>query len=344
MSLKIMKESRHTLLLVDDEPANLQVLRHTLQNDYRLLFAKDGARALELTRDDQPDLILLDIMMPGMSGYEVCETLKADESTAGIPVIFVTALNDTSDEEKGLNIGAVDYINKPFNPSIVRARVRNHLTLVQAESLRKTRLELLQRLGMAAEFKDPTTGQHIMRMSYYAQAMALAAGYGQIAAEEIFSAAPLHDVGKIGVPDEILKKPGALTEDEWILMRQHPAMGAQILGKHDGGVLRMAHDIALCHHEKWDGTGYPRGLKGDEIPHAAQVIALADVFDALTSDRPYKKAWPLEETYAYIREQSGRHFSPALIEIFLQARPEIERIYARWTDNRPGTASQPPTA
>lgn len=336
MSLQSMRESRHTLLLVDDEPANLQVLRHTLQNDYRLLFAKDGHRALELIRDDKPSLVLLDIMMPGMSGYEVCEALKADESTAGVPVIFITALSDAADEEKGLNIGAVDYINKPFNPGIVRARVRNHVKLVQADALRKTRLDLMHRLGMAAEFKDPSTGQHIMRMSYYAQAMALAAGYGEIAAEEIFSAAPLHDVGKIGVPDEILRKPGGLTEDEWAVMRRHPEIGAQIIGEHEDGVLQMAYRIALSHHEKWDGTGYPQGLKGDEIPHAAHIVALADVFDALTSERPYKKAWPLDQAFDHIREQSGKHFSPELVEVFLRARPEIERIYARWTDNRHG--------
>ena len=335
MDLQSMRESRHTLLLVDDEPANLQVLRHTLQNDYRLLFAKDGQRALELIREDKPALVLLDIMMPGMSGYEVCETLKTDGSTAGIPIIFITALNDAADEEKGLSIGAVDYINKPFNPGIVRARVRNHVKLVQAETLRKTRLDLMHRLGMAAEFKDPSTGQHIMRMSYYAHAMALAAGYGAIAAEEIFNAAPLHDVGKIGVPDEILRKPGGLTEDEWVVMRQHPAIGAQIIGEHEDGVLQMAHRIAMSHHEKWDGTGYPQGLKGDEIPHAAHIVALADVFDALTSERPYKKAWPLDQAFNYIREQSGRHFSPELVEIFLRARPEIEHIYSRWTDNKP---------
>lgn len=336
MRLQSMRESRHTLLLVDDEPANLQVLRHTLQNDYRLLFAKDGNRALELIRDDKPSLVLLDIMMPGMSGYEVCEALKADESTVDIPVIFITALTDASNEEKGLNVGAIDYISKPFNPGIVRARVRNHLKLAQAEALRQTRLDLMRRLGMAAEFKDPTTGQHIMRMSYYAHAVARAAGYGEIAAEEIFNAAPLHDVGKIGVPDEILKKPSGLTEDEWIVMRQHPSIGAQIIGEHADGVLKMAYHIALSHHEKWDGTGYPQGLKGDEIPHAAHIVALADVFDALTSERPYKKAWPLDETFAYIREQGGKHFSPELIEIFLRARPEIERIYALWTDNPHG--------
>lgn len=191
----------------------------------------------------------------------------------------------------------------------------------------------MQRLGMAAEFKDPTTGRHITRMSHYAQAMALAAGYGEIAAEEILSAAPMHDVGKIGVPDEILHKPGALTEDEWVIMRQHPEIGAKIIGEHDSGVLQMARVIALCHHEKWDGTGYPRGLKGDEIPHAAQIVALADVFDALSNVRPYKKAWPVDDTFDYIREQGGKHFSRELVEIFLSIRPEIERIHERWTDS-----------
>ncbi len=335
-----MRGAHRTLLLVDDEAANLQVLRHTLQDDYRLLFAKDGNKALELAQLEHPDLVLLDIMMPGMSGYEVCNHLKTDVRTAGIPVIFVTALCEAADEEKGLAMGAVDYINKPLNPSIAKARVRTHLTLVQAEALRRTHLQIIQRLGAAAEFKDPSTGRHITRMSHYAQAIALAAGYDDVAAQDMLSAAPLHDIGKIGVPDEILKKEGMLTDEERRVMCQHPVIGAQIIGEHDGGVLQMAHDIALYHHEKWDGTGYPAGLKGNAIPHAAHIVALADVFDALTSNRPYKKAWPLGQAFDYIQRQSGKHFSPALIELFMRVRPEIERIYECWTDTVPGDTRQ----
>jgi len=331
------RDTRQTLLLVDDEPINLQVLRHTLQDHYRLLFAKDGARALELAHDHQPDLILLDIMMPGMSGYDVCTQLKADQATSSIPLIFVTALSDAEDETRGLELGAVDYITKPFNPGIVRARVRTHLSLVQARELRETRLQIVQRLGTAAEFKDNETGLHVIRMSHYARELALAAGYDEAAAEELLHAAPLHDVGKIGIPDAILQKPGPLTPEEWEVMRRHPLIGAQIIGEHPSGLLHTAAAIALHHHEKWDGSGYPHGLAGEDIPLVARIVALADVFDALTSTRPYKRAWPVEEVMAFIAEQSGRHFDPALVAHFQQRLPEILRIRSQWQE--PGEAS-----
>ena len=325
-------DNRQTLLVVDDEPVNLQVLRHTLQDHYRLLFAKDGTRALELARSNQPGLILLDIMMPGLSGYDVCTQLKRDDATATIPVIFVTALSDTDDEARGLELGAVDYITKPFNPGIVRARVRTHLSLVQAHELRETRLQIVQRLGTAAEFKDNETGNHVLRMSHYARTLALAAGYDEAAAEELLHAAPLHDVGKIGIPDAILQKPGPLTPEEWVVMRQHTEFGARIIGEHPSGLLCLAASIALHHHEKWDGSGYPHGLAGEDIPHAARIIAIADVFDALTSTRPYKPAWPVEKAVALIVEQSGRHFDPALVAHFQQQLPEFLRIRAQWRE------------
>lgn len=325
-------DARPTLLLVDDEPTNLQVLRHTLQNDYRLFFARDGLKGMELARMEQPDLILLDVMMPGISGYEVCAALKQDTATETIPIIFVTALANTMDEQYGFDLGAVDYITKPYSPAIVKARVRNHLSLVQVQVLRDTRLQIIQRLGAAAEYKDNETGLHVIRMSHYAKVLALAAGYSATAAEEVLNAAPMHDIGKIGIPDAILKKPGKLTDEEWVVMRRHPIIGGKIIGDHRSGLLRMARIIAEGHHEKWDGTGYPRGLRGEEIPHVARIVALADVFDALTSERPYKAAWPVDEAVAHIVKESGTHFDPELVPLFVECLPELLAIRDRWVD------------
>ncbi|XQE65495.1 HD domain-containing phosphohydrolase [Pseudomonas sp. P3C3] len=326
------QDRRPQLLVVDDEPANLQVLRHILQEDYRLLFAKDGAKALELAAREKPELILLDVMMPGMTGYGVCAQLKATPATSTIPVIFVTALADVEDEAQGFAVGAVDYITKPVSPAIVKARVRTHLSLVRVEELRETRLQIVQRLGLAAEYKDNETGLHVIRMSHYSRVLALAAGFSEAQAEELLNAAPMHDVGKIGIPDAVLRKPGKLDGEEWEVMKQHAQIGADIIGEHPSGLLRMAREIALNHHEKWDGSGYPRGISGAEIPVEARIIAIADVFDALTSERPYKKAWPVEEAVQLLREQSGRHFDPELVELFLGQLPAILEIKERWAE------------
>ncbi|WP_286785070.1 MULTISPECIES: HD-GYP domain-containing protein [Pseudomonas] len=325
-------DNRPTLLLVDDEATNLQVLRHILQDDYRLLFAKSGAKALELALTESPDLVLLDVMMPGMTGLEVCSALKAEPSTARIPVIFVTALADTDDEAKGFEVGAVDYITKPVSPPIVRARLRTHLSLVHVETLRQTRLEIVQRLGLAAEYKDNETGLHVIRMSHYSQVLARAAGYSEAQAEELLHAAPMHDVGKIGIPDAILRKRGALDEDEWRVMRSHVTIGARIIGEHPSGLLRTAQRIALGHHEKWDGSGYPLGLAGEAIPLEARIVAIADVFDALTSVRPYKAAWTVEDALDLLRRESGRHFDPRLVELFMGCLPDVLAIKARWAE------------
>ena len=332
MSQTSTQDRRPQLLVVDDEPANLQVLRHILQEDYRLLFAKDGAKALELAAREKPELILLDVMMPGMTGYEVCAQLKATPATSTIPVIFVTALADVEDEAQGFAVGAVDYITKPVSPAIVKARVRTHLSLVRVEELRETRLQIVQRLGLAAEYKDNETGLHVIRMSPYSRVLALAAGFSEAQAEELLNAAPMHDVGKIGIPDAVLRKPGKLDGEEWEVMKQHAQIGADIIGEHPSGLLRMAREIALNHHEKWDGSGYPRGIGGAEIPVEARIIAIADVFDALTSERPYKKAWPVEEAVQLLREQSGRHFDPELVELFLGQLPAILEIKERWAE------------
>ena len=325
-------DQRPRLLLVDDEPTNLQVLRHVLQADYRLLFATDGARALQVAREQLPQLILLDIMMPGMDGYAVCRALKADPATAGIPVIFITALNDSQDETAGFDVGGVDYLTKPVSPPVVRARVRTHLSLVRMDELRETRLQIVQRLGRAAEYKDNETGMHVIRMSHFSQLLALAAGCSPAWAEDLLNAAPMHDVGKIGIPDAVLRKPGPLDADEWATMRRHPEIGAEIIGEHPSGVLQLAREIALAHHEKWDGSGYPRGLAGEAIPLSARIVAIADVFDALTTRRPYKEPWPVQEAMNHIAAQAGKHFDPALVALFAPLLPQLLEIRARWAE------------
>lgn len=321
-----------TLLLVDDEPTNLRVLRTVLQDDYRLLFAKSGAEALQLVAQQQPQLMLLDVMMPGMTGYDVCARLKADPATAALPVIFVTALKDEVDEARGFAVGAVDYIAKPVSPAVVRARVKTHLSLVRAEELKHTRLQVIQRLGRAAEYKDNETGLHVMRMSHYAQVLAGAYGLSEQHSEDLLHAAPMHDIGKIGIADSILLKPGKLTADEYREMQKHPLIGAEIIGECDSELLKMAKVVALYHHEKWDGTGYPHGLAGEAIPLAARIVAVSDVFDALTSTRPYKQAWSIEDTMAHMQAQKGRHFEPRLVELLAQNLPAILAIKQRWAE------------
>jgi putative two-component system response regulator len=324
--------NRPLILAVDDEASNLHLLRQILQAEYRLLFAKDGARALALAHTERPDLVLLDVMMPGMSGYEVCAALKANPETAAIPVIFVTALAETDDELEGFEAGAVDYITKPVSPPIVRARVRNHLSLVRMEQLRQSRLEVVQRLGLAAEYKDNETGLHVIRMSHFSRLLGVAAGMNEAQADDLLHAAPMHDVGKIGIPDRILQKAGPLDAEEWAVMRRHPEIGAEIIGEHDSGMLALARNIALTHHEKWDGSGYPRGLAGEAIPLEGRIVAIADVFDALTSKRPYKEAWSEEEALDFLREQKGRHFDPALVDLFIRQMPAVRSVRERWAE------------
>jgi putative two-component system response regulator len=325
--------TRPLILAVDDEATNLQLLRQILQEKYRLLFAKDGARALELAHQERPDLVLLDVMMPGMSGYEVCAALKAHPATAAIPVIFVTALTDTDDEVEGFEAGAVDYITKPVSPPLVRARVKTHLSLVRMEELRATRLAIVQRLGLAAEYKDNETGLHVIRMSHFARLLGVAAGMNEHEADDLLHAAPMHDVGKIGIPDRILQKAGPLDPDEWKVMQSHATIGGEIIGEHGGGMLALARNIALTHHEKWDGSGYPEGLAGERIPLEGRIVAIADVFDALTSKRPYKAAWSEEEALDYLRKQKGQHFDPALVDLFIEQMPAIRKIRERWAES-----------
>ncbi|WP_158971971.1 two-component system response regulator [Paraglaciecola sp. L3A3] len=327
-----MLKSEQSVLIVDDEPTNLRVLNQILNQSYKLTFAKSGADALRLVEKDRPDLILLDVMMPEMTGYQVCEILKKNDNFKAIPIIFVTALNDTDDEAKGLNLGAVDYIAKPVSAAVVKARVKTHLSLVDAEELRRTRLQVIQRLGRASEYKDNETGMHVMRMSHYSRVLALAYGFSSIQAENLFNAAPMHDIGKIGIPDSIMLKPGKLTDDEFEQMKKHPEIGAEILGESDSDLIALAKVVSLTHHEKWNGTGYPKQLAGEDIPVEGRIVALADVFDALTSVRPYKDAWPVEKAMDFIQSQKGQHFDPQLVDLFAQSLDQVLEIKERWKD------------
>lgn len=320
------------ILAVDDETTNLQLLRQILQDRYRMLFAKDGVRALELVQRERPELILLDVMMPDMTGYEVCRRLKADPATSTIPVIFVTALTDTVDEVTGFEAGGVDYITKPVSPPVVKARVHLHLSLVRMDELKASRLEIVQRLGLAAEYKDNETGLHVIRMSHYARMLGAAAGLDADDVDDLFNAAPMHDIGKIGIPDRILQKPARLDETEWREMQKHPTIGASIIGAHATGMLAVAYEVARTHHEKWDGTGYPAGLKGEEIPLCGRIVAIADVFDALTSIRPYKKAWTVEQACEHLSSQRGLHFDPQLVDLFLALIPQATVVMEKWAE------------
>lgn len=321
------------LLLVDDEPVNLRVLKQLLAQDYTLYFAKSGDEALRLAEKQRPDLLLLDVMMPGMTGFEVCKALKTTAELSTIPVIFVTALNDATDEAEGFAVGGVDYITKPISPAVVKARVKNHLSLVQADELRRTRMQVIQRLGRAAEYKDNETGMHVLRMSHMSYVLAKAYGFTEEQAELLLHAAPMHDIGKIGIPDSIMLKPGKLTDEEFAIMKKHPEIGAEILGDADSDLLKLARTVSLTHHEKWDGSGYPKGLAGDDIPIAGRIVAVADVFDALTSKRPYKEAWPLDKTLAFMRSQSGIHFDPALLPLVEENIEAFTEIKAKWPDD-----------
>lgn len=327
------ESTKATLLLVDDEPVNLRVLKQLLASDYQLVFAKNGDEAIKLATTSRPNLILLDVMMPGLTGFEVCRLLKEKERTKSIPIIFVTALSDEVDETEGFDAGAVDYITKPISPAVVKARVRTHLNLVRSDALLESRLQVVQRLGRAAEYKDNETGMHVMRMSHYAKELALAYGLSEAQAEILLHAAPMHDLGKIGIADSIMLKPGKLTDEEFATMKHHPEIGAEIIGDcGDSLLLQVAKSVSLTHHEKWDGSGYPNGLMGEEIPIEGRICAIADVFDALTSKRPYKDAWSIEKTVDFMESQKGQHFEPKLVELMIEIMPKILDIKAKFKD------------
>ncbi len=343
---------RPTVLVADDSPQNIELLSRVLGQEFRVKVATSGDKALKIVYSDEPpDLILLDIMMPDLSGHEVCRRIKANPDRRRIPIIFVTAMSTIEDEALGLSLGAVDYITKPISPPLVQARVRTHLALYdQSRELERmvaqrtaelvaTRQQIIRRLGRAAEFKDNETGNHIIRISHISRLIAQQVGMGPEAVQLLFQTAALHDVGKIGVPDHILLKPGPLDDDERALVRRHPQIGADIIGKHDNEVLAAARTIALTHHERWDGMGYPQGLQGEQIPVFGRIVAIADVFDALMNKRPYKPACSASQSLAAMAEERGKAFDPALLDAFFQAQFEILRVMDLYADER-GTASE----
>ncbi len=364
-----------TILVVDDAPESIEPIVQCLHKDsYRTRIANTGERALALARAlPQPDLILLDVMMPGLDGYAVCERLKADPDTRDIPVIFLTVRNDECDEQRGFDVGAVDYIAKPISPPIVLTRIRTHLTMRHASNFLRDRNAYLERevdrrtrevgviqdatiMAMAslAETRDAETGNHIRRTQKYVHALAEALRghprFGPLLSDEnihlIYKSAPLHDIGKVGIPDRVLLKPGRLTEDEFEIIKRHPQLGhdAIVAAERMLGLsvtfLRFAKEIAGCHHEKWDGTGYPKGLRGNEIPVAARLMAIADVYDALISERVYKKAFSHESAVELIRSGRGTQFDPDVTDAFLALSDTFREIARRYADPQADLDSQ----
>jgi putative two-component system response regulator len=361
-----MGETRQTILVVDDTPANLALMSDLLRGDYKVKLAPGGQRALQIAAaDPPPDLILLDIMMPEMDGYEVCKRLKSYPQTKRIPVIFLTAMAEVQDETKGLALGAVDYITKPISPPIVMARVRTHLALksaadflidknafLKSEVEKQTRMvEAIQdvtilALASLAETRDNETGNHIRRTQHYVRALAeqlrehprFRDSLDDDVIQTLYKSAPLHDIGKVGIPDRILLKPGKLDADEFEIMKTHTTLGHDALARAEYILgtkvefLRMAKEIALSHQEKWDGSGYPQGLSGDDIPLSARLMALADVYDALISKRAYKEAMSHDEAAAIIRKGAGLHFDPDVCEAFFGIEDEFRLIAERFSD------------
>jgi putative two-component system response regulator len=358
---------RLTILVVDDTPDNLSLMSNLLRSVYRVKLAPNGERALKIAQgEDKPDLILLDIMMPGMDGYEVLRQLRDDASTTSIPVIFLTAMSATEDEKIGLDLGAVDYITKPISPATVMSRVRNHLELKRARDFlqnqsRFLELEVQKRtrevaaiqditvraIALLAETRDNETGNHLRRTQKYVKALAqhlqshprFSDELSDAAIESLYKSAPLHDIGKVGIPDRILLKEGKLDYDEFEIMKTHTTLGHAALVKAEEGAdyatafLRYAKEITLCHQEKWDGSGYPQGLRGDAIPASARLMALADVYDALISKRVYKPGFSHAEAADIIRRGSGVHFDPDIVAAFNAIEAKFQKIAKDFADD-----------
>lgn len=341
------------ILAIDDEPVNLKLLDKLLRLEgySNLILIGDSRQALDSYRRYRPGLILLDLNMPHLDGYAIMRLLQEIEEPVPAPVIVLTAQLSDDFLLRAFAAGARDYLVKPFDRAELMARVRNlleahlahRLVWTQASllesavkertaKLQSTRLLVVRRLGRAAEYRDNETGNHILRMSKVSTLLASRLGWNAEDCELMLNASPMHDVGKIGIPDEILLKPGRLTPAEMAVMQTHAEIGADILSADDSDLLMLAQRIAISHHEKWDGSGYPFGLSGEDIPLEGRIVAVADVFDALTSERPYKDIWPLQDAVAYIQAQAGRHFDPAIVSTFCKSLPDIVAIRAEHVD------------
>ena len=355
-----------TVLVVDDTPANLSLMSDLLRPDYKVKLAPSGERALQIVAAEKPDLILLDIMMPDMDGYEVLRRLQFNPETEDVPVIFLTAMSAADDETVGLELGAVDYITKPINPAITLARVRNHLQVKRARDVLARQKQFLEQevldrtralaelqdatiraMASLAETRDNETGNHIRRTQHYVETLArklqdhprFRDELTEEAIQVIFKSAPLHDIGKVGIPDRILLKPGKLTPEEFEVMKTHTTLGrdaivaAESHTTQDNPFFRYAKEIAYSHQEKWDGSGYPEGLVGNMIPLSARLMAVADVYDALISERVYKPAFTHEDAVEIIRDGRGSHFDPDMVDAFLALSEEFRRIAQEFADS-----------
>lgn len=335
------------ILIVDDQTPNVTLLEKMLRAEgySNVVGVTDSRQVYELYEQQRFDLVLLDLNMPHLTGFDVMRQLRELEPDSYVPILVLTAQPDMKTRLRALESGARDFLAKPFDRLEVLNRIRNMLEVrlmhnqirdqnkvledkvrERTQELSDTRLEVIRRLGRAAEYRDNETGLHIIRMSKYSRLLGQAAGLSEESCEMLLNASPMHDIGKIGIPDRILLKPGKLDAEEWEIMKTHPAIGAEILSGHRSELMEMARQIALAHHEKWDGSGYPRGLAGEEIPLVGRIVAVCDVFDALTTARPYKNAWPVEDAIAYIHDNSGKHFDPTLTRLCPDLMPEILEI------------------
>ena len=341
-----MTQNRPVVLAVDDASELLALMARALSADYQVLTAEDAAAAMKLaTGKPRPDLILLDVEMPGISGFEVCRMLKAKADSADIPVIFLTGKTEKQAEVEGLHLGAVDYVTKPINSAVLKARVRAHVALANQRTelerlvrertaqLEKTRVELIRRLARAMELHESAAvGNRVMRLGQYAKLVSQACGASAQICEMMLVASPLHDVGKLGVPAEILRKTEKLSAPDWERVKRHPQLGADIIGEHDDPLLKLARQIALTHHEHWDGSGYPQGLKGEAIPWPGRVIGLVDAFESMTTTQFYREALSIENAAADIVARAGKNFDPAVVEGFKKALPVMKRVHDAYSD------------
>jgi putative two-component system response regulator len=345
-----------TILAVDDQPVNLRILKkRLLLENYPIITADNGKAAMKIIEKNKPDLILLDVMMPEMSGFEVCTILKSDPKTRSIPIIFLTAKAEPEDIVTGFNLGAVDYISKPFNHAELISRIKTHTELKRLQDnleqavadrtsklnnaldeLRGAHYETIKRLARAADYRDNETGMHILRMSHYSRILGKAMGMSEQECDQLQHASAVHDIGKIGISDNILLKPGKLDKVEFEVIKTHSAIGAALLSDIDSDLCRLAEKIALTHHEKWNGTGYPNGLAGTDIPLEGRIAAVADVFDALTSVRPYKKSWSVEDAINLLIKEKGLHFDPEIVDLFVENKEEILAIKEKYADKSAG--------
>jgi putative two-component system response regulator len=363
-----MMKDKSVILVVDDYPQNIKLLEAYLVPDgYEIVRAENGEEALGKLHGSQIDLILLDVMMPGMDGFEVTRRVRQDDNNRLLPIILLTALRETEFRVKGIEAGCDDFISKPVDKTELLARVKSLLKvkayndlmqnyrkelesevttrteeLKQAsEKIKTASLDTIYRLSMASEYRDKDTGAHIKRMSYYCSAIAHRIGLDENTTAAILYAAPMHDLGKIGIPDKILSKPGKLDSVERDIMKLHTVIGAKILTGSDAELIKLGGIIALSHHEKWDGSGYPNGLKGKAIPIEGRIAAIADVFDALTSRRPYKEPFSLEKSFVIIRRWRESYFDPDVVDAFLDIQEEILTIMARYAGDNPLTFDIP---